>query len=90
MFHREFHGFAVRPGVASALKGIAFELSRDLAYMVRHGARAVDLLRAPVLRTAQVFGQYVGSRGGGEDWSEVRRSGALDLDLPGTASAGLS
>lgn len=90
VFHREFHGFAVRPGLASALKGIAFELSRDLAYMVRHGARAVDILRAPLLRTAQVFGQYVGSRGGGEDWSEVRRSGALDLDLPGTASAGLS
>jgi len=90
VFHREFHGFAVRPGILSALRGIAFELSRDLAYMGRHGVRVADVLRAPFLRTAQVLGQYVGSRGGGDDWSEVRRSGALDLDLKGAASAGLS
>ena len=90
VFHREFHGFAVRPGLLSALRGIAFELSRDLGYMARHGARAADVLRAPILRTAQVLGQYVGSRGGGDDWSEVRRSGALDIDLSGAASAGLS
>ncbi len=90
VFHREFHGYAVRPGLLSALKGIAFELSRDLAYMARHGARLADVVRAPFLRTAQVLGQYVGSRGGGDDWSEVRRSGALDLDLPGAASASLS
>ena len=83
VFHREFHGFAVRPGILSALRGIAFELSRDLAYMGRHGVRVADVLRAPFLRTAQVLGQYVGSRGGGDDWSEVRRSGALDLDLKG-------
>ncbi len=90
VFHREFHGFAVRPGVLSALRGLAFELSRDLAFMAKHGFRAADVARAPFLRAAQVFGQYVGSRGGGEDWSEVRRSGALDLNLSNAASAGLS
>lgn len=88
IFHREFHGFAVRPGLLSLLKGIAYELSRDLAYVRRHGGRWVDLLRAPLLRSAQVIGQYVGSRGGGETWSEVRRSGALDL--PGVTPASSS
>ncbi len=90
VFHREFHGFAVRPGLLSALRGVAYELSRDLAYMARHGLRLADVARAPFLRAAQVFGQYVGSRGGGEAWSEVRRAGALDLNLPSAASAGLS
>ena len=74
----------------SALRGLAFELSRDFAFMAKHGFRAADVARAPFLRAAQVFGQYVGSRGGGEDWSEVRRSGALDLNLSNAASAGLS
>ena len=90
VFHREFHGFEVRPGLPSALRGFAFELSRDLRFMAKHGFRLADVVRAPFLRAAQVLGQYVGSRGGGDDWSEVRRSGALDLNLSSAASAGMS
>ena len=89
-FHREFHGFAVRPGIVSALRGIAYEVSRDLSYIRRHGGRLSDLLRAPLLRTAQVLGQYAGSRGGGAIWSEARERGALDLELPSSASVHLS
>ncbi|MDG1050806.1 MAG: glycosyltransferase [Planctomycetota bacterium] len=88
IFHREFHDFAVRPGLVSAIRGVAFELSRDLAYMTRHGAGFADVVRAPFLRSAQVLGQYVGSRGGGDEWSAARRRGALNLSgaLPASPS----
>ncbi len=79
VFLREFHGFAVRPGVFSVLKGIAYELREDWRHVRRTGAPVTDLLRAPLLRTAQTCGQYVGSRGDGDAWTDARRSGALDL-----------
>lgn len=91
-FHREFHGRAIRPHVFSALKGLAFELRRDLAYSLkgRHGfaATVVGLLRAPALRTAQVLGQWAGSRpprpgdASAAAWAEARARGALDVASP--------
>ena len=64
-FLREVHGFGARPDLLSALRGFAFELRRDLGYLARERGpgRLAGLLRAPFLRAAQVWGQYVGSRG---------------------------
>jgi len=60
-FQREHRGRIVRPHVLSMLKGIAHELRRDVAYVARHGGW-VHLVRAPMLRIAQVRGQRAGSR----------------------------
>ncbi len=81
-FHREFHGHAVRSSLFSCLKGIAFELKSDLAYVRRTGSGWASLLRAPFLRTAQVMGQYAGSRGGRRAWAEARARGAFEPILP--------
>ncbi|MEM9381763.1 MAG: glycosyltransferase [Planctomycetota bacterium] len=87
VFLREFHGFAVRPGLLSVLRGFAYELREDWRYVRRTGAPMRDLLRAPALRAAQTWGQYVGSRGDGEAWREARRRGALEV-LPDGSSRG--
>lgn len=79
VFLREFHGWSVRPGLASVLRGVAYELREDWRFVRRTGAPLKDLLRAPALRVAQTWGQYVGSRGDGEAWREARRRGALDV-----------
>ncbi|MFT5050136.1 MAG: rhamnosyltransferase [Chlamydiales bacterium] len=60
-FQRHVRGQRVRPGLGSVLTGIAHELREDARYLRRVGAPLVHLLRAPGLRSAQVFGQYVGS-----------------------------
>ncbi len=60
-FHRELDGRRLRPSMWSVLRGTAYELSRDFAFVREHGG-AAHLLRAPFLRAAQVLGQYAGSR----------------------------
>ena len=80
-FHREVHGFRLRPSVLSACKGLAYELGRDLAFLRASaaGARLRAALAAPLLRAAQVAGQYAGSRGWGgpsaADFGALERSG---------------
>ena len=71
-FHRAVHGHRLRPDLPSVLRGVAWELREDLRYLARTpGASWVHVLRAPALRTAQVLGQYWGSRGwGGDFWGE--------------------
>ena len=65
LFHAESHGWKLRPSLWSALRGIGFELRADWACARSRGLarHARDLARAPLLRGAQVLGQYVGSRG---------------------------
>jgi rhamnosyltransferase len=60
-FQRRVHGRRVRPNLSSVVRGIAHEVRRDVAFVSRHG-RALQLLRSPALRTAQVLGQFRGSR----------------------------
>lgn len=68
-FHRTAHGWSMRPTLGSAVRGWAFELKSDVAEVRRAGLsrHLADLARAPFLRGAQVFGQYVGSRGWGRE-----------------------
>jgi rhamnosyltransferase len=75
-FQRRIHGHRVRPNLASVLKGVASELRRDFAHVGREGAGPQHLLRAPALRTAQVLGQYFGSRGWALGWRPGTASGA--------------
>jgi rhamnosyltransferase len=66
-FHREAHGWRVRPTLASALRGFVYECSEDARACARVGPSALvtHLWRSPLLRAAQVLGQYAGSRSGG-------------------------
>lgn len=66
-FHREAHGWRVRPSLLSALRGLAYEVGEDLRFLARRGPGALArwAWRSPGLRGAQVLGQYVGSRGFG-------------------------
>ncbi len=63
-FHRALHGWRMRPNLFSALRGWAFELRADWRLARRRGLgrhwRA--LCAAPLLRGAQVLGQYQGGR----------------------------
>jgi rhamnosyltransferase len=61
-FQREQFGARIRPSLWSVARGIAYEMREDWKHIARHGG-AVHLLRSPFLRTAQVLGQYAGSRG---------------------------
>lgn len=65
-FHRQVHGYRVRPDLFSAARGFIYEVRQDLRFLNARRAprRAVDYLRSPLLRGAQVLGQYAGSRGG--------------------------
>lgn len=68
-FHRQLDGRRVRPSLWSVLRGVAYEVRRDLAFVRAHGG-AAHLARAPLLRAAQVWGQYRGSRGtAGVEWA---------------------
>ena len=64
-FLRRLYGLRVRPSLLSLARGVAFEVRRDLAFLVaeRGPGRLASLARSPFLRTAQVLGQYLGSRG---------------------------
>jgi rhamnosyltransferase len=63
-FHLEQYGRRVRPSLVSALRGWAYEMKRDY-WFVRwreFEERWPLYLRSPLLRGAQVLGQYFGSR----------------------------
>jgi GT2 family glycosyltransferase len=64
-FHRLIHGHQVRPSAFSAARGFLYEVRQDLRFLREHAqrGRALGALRSPVLRGAQVLGQYVGSHG---------------------------
>ncbi len=62
-FQREVHGRRVRPTLVSLIRGIAYEVWSDVRFIVRERASPVHLLRSPFLRSAQMLGQYLGSRG---------------------------
>jgi rhamnosyltransferase len=64
-FHRQIHGHQVRPDWVSAARGFLYEVRQDLRFLRTRRAtrRAIDYLRSPVLRGAQVLGQYAGSHG---------------------------
>jgi rhamnosyltransferase len=62
-FQRTVHDRRVRPSLVSVVKGIAYEMRRDWRFVRREKASLWALWRSPFLRAAQVFGQYVGSRG---------------------------
>lgn len=63
-FHRQAHGWRMRPSLASALRGFVYELYEDARTCARRGSGDVlrYLWRAPGLRAAQVLGQYAGGR----------------------------
>lgn len=67
-FHRAQHGTQVRPNALSALRGFLYEVRADARFLAeqRTPGRWRHLLRSPALRGAQVFGQWVGSRGKSE------------------------
>lgn len=60
-FHKAAHGWNMRPTLFSVLRGLAYELREDLAFVRKRGGIGA-LLRAPALRGAQVLGQYMGAR----------------------------
>jgi rhamnosyltransferase len=64
-FHLAHSGQRVRPSVLSALRGFAHEVRADLRFLARDDAPGnwKHWFRSPALRGAQVFGQWVGSRG---------------------------
>jgi rhamnosyltransferase len=63
-FLRLEFGIRVRSGPFEVLKGLLHELREDLRFRMRHGhSFAPLLLRAPLLRGAQVTGQLMGSLG---------------------------
>jgi len=62
-FHRAAHEHRVRPTLVSALRGWLFEMRADARYLTHaDDATLGSWLRSPLLRGAQVLGQYVGSR----------------------------
>jgi rhamnosyltransferase len=77
-FHREAHGWRMRPSLASALRGFAYEVGADAEVCKAAGAAAFvrHFWRSPLLRAAQVLGQYAGSRSGGRtNLAERARAG---------------
>jgi rhamnosyltransferase len=70
-FHRRVHGQRVRPSLYSVLRGFAYELRADWRFVRSRHAGWHQLLRSPGLRSAQILGQYFGSRG----WSLGSRTG---------------
>jgi GT2 family glycosyltransferase len=67
-FHRATHGWNMRPSLLSVLRGVAYEVLSDVTYLKGERWRgASSLLRSPVLRFAQVWGQYKG----GQDWQPL-------------------
>ncbi|MFN0242886.1 MAG: glycosyltransferase [Planctomycetota bacterium] len=63
VFQREVHGRRVRPTLASVLRGVAYEIRADLRFVRATNAPLTSLVRSPMLRGAQVLGQWAGSRG---------------------------
>jgi rhamnosyltransferase len=61
-FHVREHGRSLRPSLWSVMRGVAHELRADWRFVRGEGRPLSELARAPALRAAQVWGQYVGSR----------------------------
>jgi rhamnosyltransferase len=63
-FRRQVLGEVVRPSLLSVARGIGYELREDLRFCTRHPApgRWRALAGSPLLRGAQVLGQYLGAR----------------------------
>lgn len=68
-FLLEQRGLRVRPGPTSCLKGWLHELRADWRFVAGRRRGWGHLLRAPVLRGAQVLGQWAGGRGTAADGS---------------------
>lgn len=64
-FLRRMHGLRVRPSLVSLVRGVLYEVKSDLGFLASAPGpgRLAGLIRSPLLRSAQVLGQYVGSRG---------------------------
>ncbi len=64
-FHRTIHGYLLRPNWRSVMRGFVYEVVADWRYINRteREGRIGALLRSPILRGAQVVGQWVGSHG---------------------------
>ncbi|MDP6539013.1 MAG: glycosyltransferase [Planctomycetota bacterium] len=64
-FQRERWGRRVRPDLLSVARGFLHEVREDLRFLARNrpGSRWRHTFRSPLLRGAQVLGQYLGSRG---------------------------
>lgn len=79
-FHREIHSHQLRPTLASVLRGVGYELREDCRYLSgQAGAAGLirTLPRAMALRSAQILGQYWGSRGlGAGFWPNEQRGEA--------------
>lgn len=71
-FHLAIHDHRLRTGVVSVLRGVLFEIAADMRFVAsQEGYSWGDLWRAPALRSAQVLGQFWGSRGWGKEfWPE--------------------
>ena len=80
LFHREAHGWLLRPNLVSVVRGWLYELRADVRAVAAAGwlGHLPDLLRAPALRAGQVLGQYAGSHGW---WGDSRSQAALARDL---------
>jgi len=65
-FRRQVLGQVVRPSLLSVARGISYEVREDLRFLARHPApgRWRALAGSPLLRGAQVLGQYLGARSG--------------------------
>jgi rhamnosyltransferase len=81
-FHLLAHGWRMRPTVASALRGFGFEVMADLDSARRRGwwRSLPALARAPLLRGAQILGQFQGGRAPRR--SLVAVSPAFERDVP--------
>jgi len=79
LFHYTAHGLRVRPTLRSAVRGFAYEVLRDLRYLssVAGPRRLIAALRSPGLRAAQIWGQYLGSRGVPPARSRAEAAGSL-------------
>ena len=66
-FHANIHRHPLRPSLASAVRGIGYEVWADLGFVLKRGCAPWHLLRSPGLRIGQVLGQWRGSRIPGRD-----------------------
>lgn len=79
-FQSEMFGHEARPTIRSVVRGVLYECREDLRFAARRRELrgALDCIRSPFLRSAQVWGQYVGGRRRSMDWSDLRRRPGTD------------
>jgi rhamnosyltransferase len=66
-FHRQIHGYRVRPSLGSVLRGFLWEVREDWRFLGDRGQRWAWMWRSPGLRGGQILGQYWGSQGWGAE-----------------------